>query len=229
MKKLFASCVLLLSVVALSAQTINRITIDRNGALEHITIGIDDNNVMYLDKQGNMTKYGFDRFAARGGENYDNTLDPYMGRVEYYNQTDDAAFRGKIKSIGRYIITYYASFDNESLRGKIKSIGNMTFDYYASFENEAFRGNIKQLGQYAFTWYASSDNEAFRGRLKSVGSTTITYYSSFDDKLIAGKVKNLGGSSFTWYTSFDRRDYRGAMKTGTQMQTFAGVRFFVRG
>jgi len=229
MKKIFVLFLALAFAAGGFAQSIARITIDRSGSLEHISIGLDENTVIYLGKDGSMLKWGFDRYAARGMENYDNSLDPYMGRVEYYGPNDDAAFRGKIKSIGRFQLTYFASYDNESFRGKLKSIGGLTFDYYQAFEDKAFQGNIKSIGQNSFTWYTAFDNEAFRGKLKSVGPTAITYYGSFEDKLIRGKVKTLGNSSFTWYTSFDLKEYGGAMKTGTQLQTLSAVKYFVKG
>jgi len=229
MKKLFIVLFAVLLAQFSIAQNISKLSFSRAGNLEYIAIGLDDFNVIFLQKDGSMSQWGYDRLAARGGENYAATLDPYAGRIEYYAATDDAALRGKIKYMGKYLVSYYASYENESLVGKIKSIGNLQLSYYESFENEAFKGNIKSLGGNAVTWYSSFDNEAFRGKLKSLGATSIVYYGSFEDKEVRGKIKTLGSSSFTWYTSYDLRDYRGAMKTGTQLQTIGGIKFFVGG
>jgi hypothetical protein len=229
MKNLFAIAFTLLLTQFCTAQNVSKLNFSRAGNLEYIVIGLDEFNVIYLQKDGSISKWGYDRYAARGGENYAADLDPYAGRVENYAATDDAAFRGKIKYIGKYLVTYYASYDNTGLPGKIKSIGTLAINYYEAFENEAFKGNIKTLGGNTLTWYSSFENEAYRGKLKSLGITNIVYYGSFEDKEVRGKIKTLGNSSFTWYSSFDLQDYRGAMKTGQQMQTIGGIKYFVGG
>ena len=228
MKKIIVFAFAICLSISVFSQNLAKITITGSGNVDFISIGLENNTFLYLNKDGSIKKYGFDRYANYGAENYMDTLDEYVGRVDYYSATDDAAFRGKVKYIGRFLLTYYASYDNESLRGKLKSIGSINIDYYASFDNEAFKGNIKSIGQHAFSWYANYENVAYRGKLKAVGSTNISYYGSFDDKVISGKVKTLGGTTFTYYTSLDLQQYRGAIKTGLQTQTLNTIKYYVR-
>lgn len=228
MKSLLTAAICALFSVPAFTQNLSKITIDGNGNIQTIAIRVETNSMLIISETGNVVRWGEDIFTQNGYENFEDKLKDYMGRVEYYNNSADEAFRGKLKYLGSLLLTYYASYDGDELRGKLKSIGSTNITYYRNFEDEAVRGKIKTIGNSEVTWYTSFNNPAFKGRLKSVGSTELTYYSNSDDKAYAGKVKSIGGSVFTYYPSFDRQEYRGRMKTGTQVQTFNGVKFFVR-
>jgi hypothetical protein len=154
-------------------------------------------------------------------------LQPYMGRVEYYQKQFDSMLNGKVKNIGITSITYYGSTENAALVGKVKSIGNVFFNYYLDLENESVRGKLKTAGQQDFTYYYSNENEAYRGKMKSIGRNQISYYSTFDDKSIRGKLKNIGPATFTWYTSLDRQGYQGSLKSGRQYQIIEGATYII--
>src|SRR6187401_2128947 len=79
-------------------------------------------------------------------------LQPYMGRVEYYEKQFDFMLNGKVKSIGITSIIYYGSTENSALVGKVKSIGNVLFNYYLDQENEAVKGKLKTAGIKDFTY-----------------------------------------------------------------------------
>jgi len=151
-------------------------------------------------------------------------LQPYMGRVEYYQKQFDSMLNGKVKNIGITSITYYGSTENAAFVGKIKSIGNVFFNYYLDLENESVRGKLKTAGLQDFTYFYSYENEAYRGKMKSIGRNQITYYSTFDDKSIRGKLKSIGPATFSWYTSLDR--YSG-IKSGRQYQMIEGVTYII--
>lgn len=225
MKKILLPLIVFLTASASFGQHISRISITGKGDLDIISFGLDENVQVYLTKDGSISKWGFDRYIGYQ-ENYNGTLDPYAGRVEYYTQNDDEALRGKVKYIGRTLLTYYASYENESLKGKLKSIGSFNLDYYLSFDDKAFAGNIKSIGQQSVTWYASYENEAFRGKLKTVGPTTLTYYGAFEDKAYRGKTKSIGSFILTYYSSFEQ--YSGAIKTGSPILNVNGIKYFVR-
>jgi hypothetical protein len=210
----------------MQSQTLSQVTINGSGAVDVFVISLDENVQIYLTKDGAINKWGYDRFIGVQ-ENYGGQLDPYVGRIEYYTQNDDAALRGKIKYIGKNLLTYYASFENEMLKGKIKAIGTTNFDYFLNYEDAAYKGNIKQVGQQNITWYSSFDNEGYRGKLKSIGITSLSYFGSFEDKSYKGKVKNIGGNAFTYYSSFEK--YSGGLKSGNTFSTINGVKYFVRG
>jgi hypothetical protein len=195
------------------------------GQVDIFAFGLDGNVRLYLTKDGNISKWGFDRYIGYQ-ENYNGELDPYVGRIEYYTQNDDESLRGKVKYIGRILLTYYASYENEALKGKLKAIGSINIDYYLSYEDAAYRGNIKTLGQQAVTWYASYENADLRGKLKTVGPTAITYYGSFEDKAFRGKIKSIGQFNITYYSSFEQ--YSGSLKTGSTIMTANGIKYFLR-
>ena len=224
--------IILLAAVALFAapsfsQSISKITIGMSG-IETIAFEVEPNVMVNIKEDGTVINWGEDVYRQNGVENWAGKLKDYMGRVEYYSNVDNEAFRGKVKYIGRTLLTYYASYENESLRGKLKSLGSNNIDYYLAYDDEATRGKIKSIGSLAVSWYSSFNNEAFRGKLKSIGSTELTYYSSTDDKAYKGKIKSIGGSPFTYYSSYDRQEYRGSMKTGAQIQVINSIKYFIK-
>ncbi|HMK05152.1 MAG TPA: hypothetical protein VK489_13200 [Ferruginibacter sp.] len=223
MKKIFLAIAFLSFLSPAFSQLISKITIGSTAGANIIAFGLDENVQVYVSIDGNITRWGFDRFIGYT-ENYAGTLEPYVGRTEYYTPNDDEALRGKVKYIGKTLLTYYASYENEALKGKIKSIGSTNLDYYLSYDNEAYRGNIKTIGRDAITWFSSFENEAFRGKLKSVGPTAITYYRSFEDKAYRGKVKSIDRSIFTYYSSFEL--YSGSIKTGNPVLIANGIKYF---
>jgi hypothetical protein len=226
MKKIFLITAAVVFCINVFGQQISKITISGTGTVSDIVIGIDENVQVYITKDGQISKWGYDRFIGNQ-ENYNDQLDPYVGRVEYYSQNDDAALRGRVKYIGKTLVSYYPSYEIESLRGKLKSIGSLTMDYYQLFDDKAMAGYLKTIGQQSIGWYPSYENEAFRGKLKNVGATAIAYYGSFEDKAFRGKIKNIGNNTFTYYSSFEQ--YSGSMKMGSAIVNANGVKFYVRG
>ena len=211
--------------MAVFGQRISKITITGSGTVSDIVVGLDENVQVYLSKDGQIAKWGFDRFIGYQ-ENYNDYLEPYVGRVEYYSENDDAALRGKVKYIGKTLISYYHSYEIESLRGKLKSIGALNMGYYFAYDDKAMAGSLKNIGQQNITWYASYENEGLRGKLKGVGQTSIVYYGSFEDKAFRGKIKSIGSNYFTYYSSSEQ--YSGSIKSGATFVTDNGVKFYVR-
>ena len=225
--------ILLIAATALFAapsfsQSISKITIGVNGAVETIAFELEPNVMLNIKEDGSILNWGEDVYRENGVENWAGKLKDYIGRVEYYTEYDNEAFRGKVKYIGRTQLTYYASYENEALRGKLKSLGSNSIDYYLPYEDEAYRGKIKSIGSSAVTWYSSFNNEAYRGKLQSIGNTDFTYYSSSDDKAYKGRIKSIGGSPYTYYSSYDRAEYRGRIKTGAQVQVINSIKYFVK-
>lgn len=225
MKKKFLSIAALFIIQLAVAQHISRITITGTGQVDVFAIGLDENVQLYLSKDGHISKWGFDRYIGFQ-ENYNSELEPYVGRVEYYTQNDDEALRGKVKYIGRTLLTYYASYEHEALKGKLKAIGTLNLEYYLPFEDAAFQGNLKFIGRNGVTWYGSYESKDLRGKLKNIGPTLLTYYGSFEDKAFIGKIKSIDRFSFTYYSSFEQ--YSGSMKTGNTTITANGIKFYLR-
>jgi hypothetical protein len=226
MRKIFLFLAAFFLFQFVHAQHIARVTISNTGQVEFFAIGLDENVQLYLSKDGNIIKWGFDRFIGYG-ENYNGDLDPYAGRVEYYTQNDDVSLRGKVKYIGRTLLTYFPSYENEALKGKLKSIGSLNLEYYLQHEDAAYRSSLRSVGRQAITWYASYENKDLRGKLKTVGSNMLTYYGSFEDKAFAGKIKSIDRFTYTYFSSFEQ--YSGSMKTGNSTVTVNGLKFFIRG
>ncbi|MFN8243439.1 MAG: hypothetical protein U0X40_05235 [Ferruginibacter sp.] len=228
MKKILAFAAALFLLSPAFAQSIYRITLTGTGTIEAIAFEVEPDVIVNISPEGTIINWGFDVYKNRGGENYSNQYQPYAGRVEYYTDNDNEAFRGKIKYIGRTQFTWYASYDGDAFKGKLKSIGSSAIEYFDNYEDPAYRGKIKRIGINDFTWYASYNNEAVKGKLKSVGPTNINYYPSTADKAYQGKVQSINGSAFTYYSSFDLPQYSGAMKTGSQLLMANGIKYFVR-
>jgi hypothetical protein len=226
MKKIFLIATALVFSITVFGQRISKIIITGNGTVNDIVLGLDENVQVYISKDGQISKWGFDRFIGYQ-ENYNDYLEPYVGRVEYYSQNDDVALRGRVKYIGRALVTYYPSYEIETLRGKLKSIGSVSMDYYQSFEDKAMAGNLKSLGGQSITWYPSYENEALRGKLKTVGPTSLVYFGSFEDKALRGKIKSIGSTSYTYYTSFEQ--FSGSMKNGSSIVNANAIKYYIRG
>ena len=207
------------------AQRLTKVTLNSLGNTETFTIATDDNAVINISPDGNITSYGTEYFSEKIS-NY-SRLEKYNGRIDLFGTTDDKAMLGKLKYIGRTAVTYYASYDVEALRGKIKSIGTIQFDYYMPYDDANLKGKVKSIGSQQVAFFTSFDNEALRGKLKSVGITTLNYYTSFDDKAFAGKIKSIGQINFTYYPSYDRQ-FAGAMKTGSYTQNVSGINFLIQ-
>ena len=225
MKKFIFVIVTLLLFNLVFSQQISKVAISGNGQLDVFAFGLDEQVQIYLSKDGNISKWGFDRFIGYQ-ENYNGDLLPYVGRIEYYSQNDDESLRGKIKYIGKTLLTYYASYENEALKGKLKSIGAINFDYYLTYEDAAYRGLIKTIGRKMIVWYASYENVDLRGKLKNFGSTTLIYYNSFEDKAFRGKIKSIDRFAFVYYSSFEQ--YSSSLKTGSTLININGIKYYLK-
>lgn len=228
MIKFFFTLALAISVSTSFGQRIAKIIMSQSGILDMITYEIETDVMVNISDEGNVINWGTDLYKDGRIENFGGRLAEYPGKLEYYSASDNEAYRGKLKYIGKTLLTYFASHDDEALRGKLKSIGATNFEYYASYDEKALKGKIKNAGSVPFAYFTSFDNEAFQGKIKSVGITSLTYYSSFDDKSFKGKIKSIDRTSFTYYASFDKIEYRGMMKSGFQSQLINGIKFLVR-
>lgn len=223
-------CLILIATLASSAfgQKIDFIVLTGFGAGETFYYSSSDKTMIAITKDGNIIDYG-PEFPKEFMGYYPGKLQKYMGRIEYYTQNDNEAFRGKVRYIGLTQITYYGSYDEEALRGKVKMIGTTQIDYYASYDDAAMKGHIKNIGGIAITYCPSYENEAIRGKLKTIGNTKFDWYTSFDDKSISGKVKQIDQYPFIYYTSFENNyGQKGQMKSGFYQKYINGINYYVR-
>lgn len=228
MRTFLAIVMLVLSGTCIRSQQLSQITFPDASNLSYFSFLVDQTVLIRMTDEGKILEWGTEMQSMRSSNYYDPKLQPYIGRVEYYAQDADSAFRGKVKSIGTCSITYYAHFEEPTKIGKVKSLGTLSMDYYSNFDNAAFRGKLRFAGSLVLEYYPSLADESCKGKLKTVGSTPITYYSTFDDKLIKGKIKAIGTVSYTWYTSYDRSELRGAMKTGSYRLPVGSVTYILR-
>ena len=226
MTKLYFVLIFTFFVAPAFAQNLAQVTIDNRGKDDVITFLLDESLVLNITKDGKIIEWGTEYTNIRTGV-YPR-LEKYMGREEYYPATANEAYQGKIKYIGRTLITYYTSDDNEIFKGKVKAIGNTLLYYYNTYDDAAFRGNLKNAGTVFFTYYSSFGDESYKGKIKSVGTTNISYYGSIDDKAYRGKIKNIDRNSFTYYSSYERPEYSGIMKTGSPMISSGSIKYIIK-
>jgi len=226
MKRSMTLLAYFLIYIAGHSQTLKFINFSGGAEFSSLSFITNQKIIIKISQDGKVIEWGNEmepgRFYTEPGK-----LQPYMGRVEYYEKQFDSMLNGKVKNIGITSITYYGSTENPALVGKVKSIGNVLFNYYHDQENESVRGKLKTAGFKDFAYYYSHENEAYRGKLKSIGNNQVTYYSTFDDKSIRGKLKSIGSATFTWYTSLDRPGYQGGLKSGRQYQMIEGVTYII--
>ncbi len=228
MRTFIATFLFIFFGTCLHSQQLSQVSFSNASSLSYFSFLVDQTVLIRVTDEGKILEWGTEEQSIRAANYYAPKLLPYIGRVEYYGQDADSAFRGKVKSIGTCNINYYAHYDEPNKAGKIKSLGTLQMDYYSNFDNIAFKGKLRFAGNLILEYYPSLADEAYKGKLKTVGSTPITYYSTFDDKLIKGKIKSIGTVSYTWYTSYDRSELRGSMKTGTYRLPVGSVTYILR-
>ena len=210
------------------SQQLSQVTFSHESNFLWFSLLTNQNILIRISNDGKILEFGTEEHALYNKTYYAQKLQPYLGRVDYYEQRADSAFRGKIKSIGTCFFTYYPSSDFPEKIGKIRSAGNLFFDYYIKFQDALIEGKIKSIGSNAITYYTSLDEEALRGKLQMVGNTSITYYSSFDNIVLKGKLKSIGASKYTWYTSYDRRELAGTLKSGAYRRLINGIMYILQ-
>src|SRR6476661_7849296 len=107
MKKVFLVAFATMLVAQAISQSLSKIILTETGNLTAISFDLAENVVVNVSQEGSLGDWGIDLYKGRYEMNRPK-LDPYTGRVEYYTENDNEAFRGKIKYIGKTLITYYA-------------------------------------------------------------------------------------------------------------------------
>ena len=208
------------------SQQLSQATFSGGSVFSWFSLLTNERILIRISEDGNIIEFGTEESSLYNRNFFARKLRPYLGRVEYYPNESDPAFRGKIKSIGTCYFVYYPSTDYPENIGKIRSAGSLFFEYYRKFSDDLIAGKIKTIGSNTITYFSSIDNEAFKGKLKSVGNTSITYYSNFDDISLRGKLKSIGAYNYTWYTSFDLR-LSGGLKSGNRRQAINGITYII--
>jgi len=227
MRRSFTAITLSLLFHAAFSQKLSQVTLSGGTTLSYFSFLTDQNILVRVTDEGKLLEWGTELLSDRGNY-FDPKLQAYLGRIEYYGQEADSAFRGKVRSIGTCNFTYYGHLDEVTRIGKLKSIGTLLLDYYSNFDNVAYKGKLRFIGSSVVEYYSSVDDEAYRGKLKSIGGSPVTWYSTFDDKLLKGKLKRIGSVPFEWYSSFDKTELRGSLKSGLYRQTIGGVTYILR-
>lgn len=225
MKALY-SLIALCICVSVSAQKISKVSISETGTLNYISLELDENVLLQLSPEGDIVNWGIDLYKGRT-DRIEERTEPYTGRVEYYTEYENVAFRGKPKYIGLKQITYYPDYADELLKGKVKSIGTLQFEYYNFYDEKELQGKIKRIGSSDISYYSNFDISS-AGKLKSIGNTQLTYFTKMDDKALQGKVKSIGFSNFNYYTSYERKEWQGVMKQGNRLSYINGIKFLIR-
>lgn len=226
MRKVIIALSALILTFATHSQQLSQVTFSSGSNLDYFSFQTDQGVLIRVSPDGKIMEWGTELLSERSNYYYAPKLQPFMGRMEYFDQLSDSAFRGKIRNIGTCSITYYGSYESDGKPGKIKSIGTALFDYFNNFDDQLFRGKIKFAGNMQIEYYSSFGDEASKGKLKAIGNTQITYYSSFDDKAYRGKIKSIGSVPYQWYSSFDLN--RSGLKSGIYRQNIGSVTYILR-
>src|SRR5262245_11290314 len=174
MRRLFTVIALSLLTSSAFSQKLSQVTISAGTTFSYFAFLTDQGILLRVTDDGKLSEWGTELLSERGNY-YDQKLQPYLGRIEYYGQEADSAFRGKVRSIGTCNFTYYGHLDDVTRVGKLKSIGTLLLDYYTNFDNAAYRGKLRFIGSLVVEYYSLVDDEAYRGKLKSIGGSPITW------------------------------------------------------
>jgi hypothetical protein len=224
--KIFLSIALVLLSCGSYAQTLSQVTFSYNGELAYYTLITDQGVLIRITPDGKAIEYGTEERSGRSSDYYNPQLMPYIGRMDYYGQEADSAYRGKVRSVGTCALKYYGNYEVTTKVGKLRSVGRINLDYNDNFGEESLKGKLKNIGNESLSYYSSTSDAAYKGRLRSIGNTVITYFSSFDDKNIKGKIKSIGSVNYAWYTSFDVN--KSGLKSGLYRREITGVTYIIR-
>lgn len=219
---------LFIGLGSLFAQRVHKMILADKGASIITGFLLNESVVIYIGQDGNISEWGVDLYADRAGDQVPRKLTPYGGRIEYYTDKDNEAFRGKIKYIGNTLITYFASFDDKDKAGRIKTMGTIPLNYFTTFDDPSAKGKLRSVGKSTYNYYTNFDNDGFKNKIKSVGSVGFTYFATTDDKALVGKVKSVNNKPFTYYTSQDQPQLRGVLRTGSLTQVINGVTYLIK-
>ena len=140
MKKLFSIIPLLLLAIGMHAQQLSQVTFSQAGPLAYFTFVSDRDIQIRITDDGKLLEFGTEAPTARPNQYYTPKLQGYGGRVEYYGNEADSAYRGKIRVIGSAAFTYFGSYEPAHKKGKIKTIGSLLLDYFSNTDNVALQG-----------------------------------------------------------------------------------------
>jgi len=227
MKRFCTTITSFLLVTSIFSQRLNQVSLAGTAGVGYFSILTDQGVLIRITADGTIIDWGKEQLSYSGNY-YAPKLQPFMGRVDYYGNEADSAYRGKVKSIGTCAITYFSHYEKDIQAGKLKSIGSLMMDYYDNFENVAYRGKLRFLGTLMLQYYPSLEDELVRGRLKSVGNVPVKYYSSVEDMYLKGKIKSIGTMVLEYYTSLDRAGYRGMLKTPYNRPNVGGVTYILQ-
>jgi hypothetical protein len=209
-----------------SSQQISQISFTSRSEVAWFAFSAGQDALIRVSPDGYVLEWGVEAKAIRY-DYYAPNLQPFMGKIEFYENDADSVFRGKLRTIGICSLTYYASYEKDGKPGKIKSIGRLNMDYFGPFDDKLLSGRIKTIGADQLQYYTSFDDENFRGKLKAAGNIPLAYYGMFDDKLFRGKIKSIGAVSYTWYGGADRSDLRGMLKSPTYRHSVGGITYIL--
>src|SRR6476659_7062536 len=102
------------------SQKFSQVTLSGGTTLSYFSFLTDQGVLLRVTDEGKLLEWGTELLSDRGNY-YDPKLQPYLGRVEYYGQEADSAFRGKVRNIGTCNFTYYGHLDESIKVGKLKS------------------------------------------------------------------------------------------------------------
>ena len=139
MRKFFALTLTIIIFTGGYSQTLKFVSFSQGSEFQSFSFSTNQKIIIKISQDGNVLEWGNEqepgRFYSEPGK-----LQPYMGRVEYYEKQFDSILNGKIKSIGVTSITYYGSTENAALVGKVKSLGNQFINYYIEPGNQTMIG-----------------------------------------------------------------------------------------
>jgi hypothetical protein len=209
------------------SQALDQVAFSGGKEFAYFSILTDREVQIRLSIDGTIMSWGIEMQSTRNNQYFSPTLQPYIGRVDYYGPESDSVFRGKPRSIGSSLITYYGAFEKEDKRGKLRSIGSLFFDYYDVYDNKNLKGKLRYIGSTNIQYYTGFEDPDLTGKLRTVGNTVIAYYNVFDDRLIRGKIKSIGPLVYKWYTSLEVQ-YGGGLKSGLVRQNIGGVTYILQ-
>src|SRR6478736_4248205 len=111
MKKGFLIMALSLLLFNGYSQQLSQVTFSGGSGFSWFSISTNQRVLIRISADGKLIEFGTEEQSLNNRNYFAPKLLPFTGRVDYFSNESDSAFRGKIKSIGACFFTYYPSTD----------------------------------------------------------------------------------------------------------------------
>ena len=101
-------------------QQLSQVTFSNGSTFSWFSLLTNQNILIRISDDGKILEFGTEEQSLYNRNYFAQKLLPFSGSINYYEQSADSAYRGKVKNIGSCFINYYPSYGSPQKAGKIQ-------------------------------------------------------------------------------------------------------------